>query len=83
MDAKSINFTNSFEVKKLIYGFLTDELRKEKMTEVGISNIKILSQSSKSVRFTFESIVDGFPIPSDGSLELEANLLKRIASIKS
>ena len=70
MGTKEIVFTNNIEIKKLIHEFLINELKKEKMTEVEISNIKILSQSSKSVRFTFESIVDGFPIPCDGSLEL-------------
>ncbi|QDU05959.1 hypothetical protein V6x_57030 [Gimesia chilikensis] len=73
MNTIEIDFTNTNEIKKLIHEFLVNELKTEKKTEVEISNIKILSRSSKSVRFTFESVVDGFPIPCDGSLELEAN----------
>ncbi len=73
MDTIEIDFTNTNEIKKLIREFLTNELKKEKMTEVEISNIKILSQISNSVSFTFESVVEGISHPCDGTLNLEAN----------
>tara|TARA_R110002049_G_scaffold236743_1_gene409836 strand:- start:71 stop:292 length:222 start_codon:yes stop_codon:yes gene_type:complete len=70
MDTFELDLTNTNEIKKLIHEFLINELKKEKMTEVEISNIKILRQSSKSVRFTFESVVDGVSVPSHGALDL-------------
>ncbi|WP_339683797.1 hypothetical protein [Gimesia maris] len=73
MDTFELDLTNTNEIKKLIHEFLINELKKEKMTEVEISNIKILRQSSKSVRFIFESIVEGISHPCDGTLDLEAN----------